>query len=116
MTLKHFGLTGHRDAIERDISLARHLADGVRRTPGLEMFEPQNLSIVCFRVAGSNERNQQILERIQLGGEAFLSGTTIAGTFWLRACIVNHRATKADIDALLHTIERAQTLGSQPGS
>ena len=76
----------------------------MRRTAGLELFEPQSLSIVCFRVAGTNELNQQILERIQLGGEAFLSGTTIAGKFWLRACIVNHRATQADIDALLQVV------------
>jgi aromatic-L-amino-acid decarboxylase len=116
MTLKHFGLAGYRRAIDHDIELARHLADAVRRTPTLELFEPQNLSVVCFRVAGTNEMNQQVLERVQLGGEAFLSGTTINGQFWLRACVVNHRAERSDIDALLQVVEKAQTLGSQPGS
>jgi hypothetical protein len=47
-----------------------------------------------------NSENQRLLERVQLGGEAFLSGTTIRGTFWLRACIVNPRATAADVERL----------------
>jgi glutamate/tyrosine decarboxylase-like PLP-dependent enzyme len=109
MALKHHGLAGYRQAIEHDIALARHLADAVRAAPDLELFEPTGLSVVCFRYAPAalrkdggelNALNQRILERVQLGGEAFLSGTTIRGTFWLRACIVNPRATAADLDQL----------------
>lgn len=107
MALKNHGLSGYRQAIEHDLELARYLADAIRRTPTLELFEPQSLSIVCFRVAGEDALNQKILERIQLGGRAFLSGTTVGGKFWLRACIVNHRATMTDIDALVEEVRRA---------
>ena len=41
-----------------------------------------------------------MLERIQLGGEAFLSSTMLGGRFALRACIVNPRATSGDVEFL----------------
>ena len=75
--------------------------------PDLELFGARSLSIVCFRyvpaalptnTATLNDINQTILERLQLGGQTFLSSTVIDGTFWLRACVVNHRATDADVD------------------
>jgi aromatic-L-amino-acid decarboxylase len=109
MALKHHGLSGYRSAIEHDLSLAGRLADRVNRSPDLELFAPRSLSIVCFRYAPQalrsdnvalNEVNQAILERLQLGGRAFLSSTVIDGTFWLRACVVNYRATDADVDRL----------------
>jgi glutamate/tyrosine decarboxylase-like PLP-dependent enzyme len=48
-----------------------------------------------------NSINKSVLEKLQLSGRAFLSGTTIDGTFWLRACIVNPRATEDNITGLL---------------
>jgi aromatic-L-amino-acid decarboxylase len=107
MAVKHLGLSGYRSAIEHDLSLSDRLADRVRRSPDLELFGARSLSIVCFRYvppalpsnnATLNEINQAILERLQLGGQTFLSSTVIDGTFWLRACVVNHRATDADVD------------------
>jgi glutamate/tyrosine decarboxylase-like PLP-dependent enzyme len=87
------------------------------RTSGrFEVFEPQELSIVCFRYepAGGrqsaeklDEFNKALLEKIQLGGKAFLSGTVIGGKFWLRACIVNPRSHDEDTDLLPQVIEEA---------
>ncbi|HEY7355722.1 MAG TPA: hypothetical protein VH590_04615 [Ktedonobacterales bacterium] len=80
------------------------------------MAAPQSLSIVCFRWApaslrGDNERlnalNRRLLERVQLGGKAFLAGTTLGERFVLRACVVNYRATRADIDALVEAVLEA---------
>jgi aromatic-L-amino-acid/L-tryptophan decarboxylase len=48
-----------------------------------------------------------VLERVQLGGRAFLSSTVIGGKFWLRACMVNPRASNEDIDLLPALIEEA---------
>src|SRR6185503_18400780 len=52
MCLKYFGLAGYKDAVERDIALARYLADRIRRTPELELLAPPSLSVVCFRYVG----------------------------------------------------------------
>jgi aromatic-L-amino-acid/L-tryptophan decarboxylase len=113
MALKHHGLEGYRRAIEKDLALAEYLADCVSRTPELELAEPQSLSIVCFRYvpealrgnqAALNALNKQLVEEIQLGGQAFLSSTVMNEQFWLRACIVNFRAQREDIDALLSLV------------
>jgi glutamate/tyrosine decarboxylase-like PLP-dependent enzyme len=85
--------------------MARRLAKRLRETPGLDVWEPQGLSIVCFRAAGvSDERNRAALADVQLGGDAFLSGTVIDSRFWLRACIVNPRMTERDVDAVYSTV------------
>ncbi len=115
-SLRYFGLDGYRRMIEHDISLARRLADKARATPHFEVLEPQNLSIVCLRAVPSellgdepalNSLNARALQSLQLSGEGFLSGTTLGGTFWLRACVVNPRATEADIDAVFDAVRAA---------
>ena len=113
MALKHHGLNGYKQAIEKDIALAEHLAERVRQAPELELAEPQSLSIVCFRYVPSGARsdrsalnalNKALVEEIQLGGRAFLSSTVMDENFWLRACIVNFRTQREDIDALVQVV------------
>jgi glutamate/tyrosine decarboxylase-like PLP-dependent enzyme len=76
------------------------------------------LSIVCFRATPSHVAdhgpdadalNRRMLEQVQLSGEGFLSGTTLDGRFWLRACIVNPRASVSDVDAVFDAVLAAQT-------
>jgi glutamate/tyrosine decarboxylase-like PLP-dependent enzyme len=113
MALKHSGLDGYTRAVEHDLALAEHLATRVEASPLLELAAPPSLSIVCFRyvpaaLAGDDERlnrlNQRLLDRVQQSGEAFLSSTTLTGRLVLRACIVNYRSTRADIDRMVDAV------------
>jgi glutamate/tyrosine decarboxylase-like PLP-dependent enzyme len=110
MTMKQFGLAGHRRAIEENIALARYLADRIRQSPDLEVVSA-GLSIVCFRYKVASEvsdtLNRRLLEQVQLGGEAFLTSTEIDGRFVLRACIVNYHSTRADIDRMIDAVRQA---------
>jgi glutamate/tyrosine decarboxylase-like PLP-dependent enzyme len=115
MALKHHGLSGYAGSIERDIALAGRLAERIRQSDDLELMAPPSLSIVCFRYAPPGLRhdgerldsvNRALLERVQLGGEAFLSSTVLGGRFALRACIVNPRSTAADIDLVAGLVAR----------
>ena len=73
---------------------------------------PPSLSVVCFRVVdrslGEEDAlsalNRAILERLQIGGEAFLTSTELGGRFVLRACFVNYRSTRADVDRMLAAV------------
>jgi hypothetical protein len=38
-----------------------------------------------------NQLNKQLLEAVQLSGNAFLSSTTVNGAFCLRACVIKGR-------------------------
>ena len=114
--LQHFGVEGYRELLEHDIALAEHLAQRVRDTAGYVLWEPTSLSIVCFRAAPEalgdrhdeiDAVNRRILEDVQLSGAGFLSGTSFNGRFWLRACIVNPRATTSDVDAVFAAVHAA---------
>ena len=113
MALRHFGVEGYRALLRHDVGLARHLAARVRAEAGFEVREPQGLSIVCFRavpdaLAGDPDAcdalNRAVLQRVQLGGEAFLSSTVLDGRFWLRACVVNPLAATEDVDRLFAAV------------
>jgi hypothetical protein len=45
-----------------------------------------------------NERNAAILKRVNERGKVYLSNATLHAQFCLRACIVNHRTTDADVE------------------
>jgi aromatic-L-amino-acid decarboxylase len=46
------------------------------------------------------------MERIQSGGETFVSGTTVHGKFALRACVLHDETDEEDIDALVAIVRR----------
>ncbi|MEO7040408.1 MAG: pyridoxal-dependent decarboxylase [Gemmatimonadaceae bacterium] len=115
MALRYFGTSGYASLIAHDIAMARRLADLVRASSDFELWEPQGLSIVCFRVvpaalrgddAATNALNQRVLASLQLGGAAFLSSTVLRGRTWLRSCIVNPGTMPADIDAVFAAVRR----------
>jgi aromatic-L-amino-acid/L-tryptophan decarboxylase len=118
MSLKHHGLSGYAEAIERDIALAQCLASLVDTSADLQCLAV-GLSVVCFRYAppqwrGDEERlealNKALLETLQLNGQAFLSSTTLDGKFVLRACIINPRTTREDLERLVALV---RDLGAQ---
>jgi len=116
MALKHLGLDGYKRAIEENLALARYLAERVQQTPDLDLVST-TLSIVCFRFrpaqlehdADIDRLNRELLERLQLGGEAFVTSTELRGRFVLRACIVNHLSSRADVDLMISAVCRIGT-------
>jgi hypothetical protein len=66
-----------------------------------------------------NQLNLDILKRIVARGRVYLSNATLHAKFCLRACIVNHRTTDADIDAVPSEVlsaadEVLRTAGAPP--
>ena len=111
MTMKQAGVNGLRAAIDGNLALARYLSDCVTSAADLELMAPPGLSVVCFRLLepplddnALDKFNRVVLERLQLGGEAFLTGTELRGRFVLRACIVNYRSRRGDIDRMLTAV------------
>ena len=116
MALRHVGIEGYREAIERELLLAEHLAVRLRERPDFEVCAPQSLSIVCFRYAPHELRSQRdelnilnkaLLEDVQLAGRVFLSSTVIEDVFWLRACVLHPRTSIADVEELVDVIHEA---------
>jgi hypothetical protein len=47
-----------------------------------------------------NDLNEELLHRLKVSGEAYLSNAVVDGTFALRACVVNFRTVLADVEAV----------------
>jgi aromatic-L-amino-acid/L-tryptophan decarboxylase len=120
LALQHAGAAGYREMIQDDITLARYLYDLAADHPELEAIT-HNLSITTLRYVprelrpslGSeqteaylNQLNQRLLAAVENSGEAFISNAVIAGTYALRFCIVNFRASAADIEAMPQLVVR----------
>ena len=48
-----------------------------------------------------NRQNSEILKRVIQGGHVYLSNAMLHRQFCLRACIVNHRTTTADVESVV---------------
>lgn len=112
MTFKAYGAKNLRAAIESNIEIMRYLANRIDESTDFVRLAPVPLSVVCFqyrthdasRHADSqylNDLNNRLLDALEKDGRVFLSGTTIHGKKALRACSVNHRLRRADVDFLL---------------
>jgi aromatic-L-amino-acid/L-tryptophan decarboxylase len=108
-SLRYHGFQSFRSSIYKDLQLAQCLASSVERTAQFELLAPVTLSAVCFRYIGNgnlsemelNRLNKEILRRINERGRVYLSNAALRSKFCLRACIVNHRTTEADVEAVL---------------
>jgi aromatic-L-amino-acid decarboxylase len=120
LALKQVGAAAYRTMIADDIRLSQALAQAVDRHRDLELIS-QNLSITVFRYvptglqarvgdAETEQRldalNREVLDRLQRGGEAFVSNAVVANRYALRACIVNYHTSEADVNALPEIVTR----------
>jgi aromatic-L-amino-acid/L-tryptophan decarboxylase len=109
LSLRYHGFQAFRDSINLNIVQAQRLAEAIRKESKLELIASGDLSAVCFRYGNGNatsleelnRKNSSILKRIVDRGNIYLSNASLGGRFCLRACIVNHRTTDYDIDAVV---------------
>jgi aromatic-L-amino-acid/L-tryptophan decarboxylase len=120
LALKHAGAASYRQMISDDIRLARTMADAIERHEELQLTT-QDLSITTFRYVPRDLRasigdeaverhldalNRELLDRLQRGGEAFVSNAVLDGRYVLRACIVNFHTERRDVEALPGIVAR----------
>lgn len=93
--LRHEGAEGLRARIRRDVALAQEFRGWVVADPRFEITAPAPLSLVCFRLRGSDAANEALLARVQTRGRIFITHTKVDGRFVLRMAVgqtqVQHR-------------------------
>ena len=120
LALKQVGAVGYRNMIADDIRLSQAMAQAVSRHAELQLMT-QELSITTFRYVPVDLRtrlrepevelhldslNRELVDRLQRGGEAFISNAVVDGRYVLRACIVNFHTTQADVEAVPDIVAR----------
>jgi aromatic-L-amino-acid/L-tryptophan decarboxylase len=124
MSLNQHGREGHASLIARDIDLTGEFFRAVQSADQLEAWTC-NLCVATFQYVPDalkghrtepevqcrlNKINQLILNRIQEGGDSYLSNAVVDGNFLLRACFVNYRTRYEDIP---HVIDLVRSLGRE---
>ena len=115
MSIQTFGMSAFRRAVSNGMELAAQADEYIRRSPVLELVTPASLGIACMRVnpegAGLEEEtleevNREVLARLFWDDRAFVSSTSLHGTFALRLCIINHSTGWDDVRETLEAMER----------
>ncbi len=113
LTLQQVGRQGYAKLIGEDIALAKYLYELAEKHPELEAVS-HNLSIATLRYVPLekkeesylNELNKSLLDSLQAGGEVFLSNAVVHGKYSLRACVVNFRTSRKDMEEVVEIIVR----------
>jgi aromatic-L-amino-acid/L-tryptophan decarboxylase len=105
-TLKVYGMNAIGAVIQRSCELARYLERCILGSTELELIAPVELNIVCFRYRFAEDKladqlNREIVIQLQESGAIAPSTTTIGGRLSIRAAMVNHRTSQADMDTLV---------------
>lgn len=115
MGLRQAGRDGLAQSIADDIRLSHELFALARQHPEIEALS-QGLSITTFRYVppdvdrraddqrALNALNERLLDALQRSGRAYVSNALVNGRYALRACIVNFRTDRIDLEALIEAV------------
>ena len=115
MSIQTFGMSAFRMAVSKGMELAARADEYIRQSQILELLAPASLGMVCMRVnpegAGLEREtldrvNREVLARLFWDDRAFISSTSLHGTFALRLCIINHSTSWDDVRETLEAMER----------
>lgn len=104
MVLRYFGRVGIADRLAEHIRLAQLFASWVDAEPDWTLMAPVPFSTVCFRFIPPNlseeevdQRNEEILNRVNESGEVFISHTKLRGHYTLRLAVGNIRTEERHV-------------------
>ena len=121
VSLQYFGVDAFAAAIDRATDLAQQAQRYVEKADELELLAPATLGIVCFRrhppgmddEATLAELNTALVEELLASGDGLVSSTRLFGRYALRACVLNHSTTEADVEQVLRWLETAEVTPRQ---
>jgi aromatic-L-amino-acid decarboxylase len=105
--IRSFGVGGIRHHVRAGIDLAQELAGWVASDPDFDLAAPHPFGLVCFRHRGGDRVNQEIVERINASGQAYLTHTVLDGAYTIRVAIGTPTTTRDHVAALWQQITTA---------
>jgi aromatic-L-amino-acid decarboxylase len=112
LALQTFGIDAFRRAIDRSIDLTILAQHRIEDDPRLELVSPASLGVVTFRRRGGagaptahiDRANEHLVASLAKDGAVLLTGTTLAGRYAIRLCVLNHASSEADVLAALDAV------------
>ena len=116
MALKFLGRRGYEEIINRQIQLTEYFGKRLNELRDFETVSPVETAVCCFkflpdaaRVSAGVEQDklqQQLQQRIERGGEAWLTTTVLHGRRVLRVNINSFLTEQRHVDDLLELLAR----------
>jgi glutamate/tyrosine decarboxylase-like PLP-dependent enzyme len=116
MALKFMGVQGYAEIIERHIDLTDYLAARIDQLPEFQRLGAVETAVCCLRflppalqTASGDEQDQaqrNLQQRIERGGEAWLTTTVLHGRRALRVNINSFLTERRHIDDLVELLQR----------
>lgn len=116
MAWKFMGRSGYAKVIEQQIELTKYLAGRLDKLSDFQRLAEVETAVCCFKFLPDSHRNavgleqdrlqQRLQQRIERGGEAWLTTTVLHGRRALRVNINSFLTERRHVDDLLELLER----------
>jgi aromatic-L-amino-acid decarboxylase len=104
--LRCVGRSGLQAHIRSGVGLAAKFERWVELEPGWELCAPRQFSVVCFRLADSDERNRVLLGRVNASGEIFISHAVLRDRYVLRLAVGQLSTREEDVRRAWEVLRR----------
>ncbi|KAF4517829.1 hypothetical protein B566_EDAN008771 [Ephemera danica] len=96
--LRLYGVRKLQEHIRSHVDLAKQFAESVSSDDRFELICPASMGLVCFRLKGSNERNEILLKRINGNGKIHMVPSKIRDTYFLRMAVCSRFSEPRDME------------------
>ena len=96
--LRYYGIEGLQFHVREHVRLAQEFAARVREDKRFELVVPPPLNLVCFRLNGSDELNQKLMDALNRSGDLYLTHTKLNGRVVLRMSIAQTNTEQRHVE------------------
>jgi aromatic-L-amino-acid decarboxylase len=114
LPIKVNGIGPFRRNLDEKLDLAIWATERLREIEDIEIVAEPQLSLLAFRLSRAgldlddlNRLNQEFIERVNARRRVYLTGTTLAGIFTLRICVLSFRTHLDRMEMALEDIREA---------
>ncbi len=105
--IRHYGVEGLQALVRNHVALAQEFVGRVQASDRFELVAPAPLNLVCFRHKDGDEANRLLLERLNRGGELYMTHTVLDGRYTLRLCVGQTHTEARHVRAAWEKINQA---------
>lgn len=104
--IRHYGVEGLQFHVRRHVQCAQVFLGHIHKDPDFEVVAPPQLNLICFRLKGTDDLNQALMDRLNQSGELYLSHTKLNGKLVLRLCVGQTTTEERHVEQAWQAIRR----------